>query len=117
MIFRYVALRKESKSSTALRELEENAAVVKDSIWPLPIVHFYLGKIDENAMYAAAESADAKKKPGQLCEARFFAAEEKLLKGNSEAALPLLRAAEKECPATFYEAHAARAELKRLGRF
>jgi lipoprotein NlpI len=66
-------------------------------------------------MYAAAENPEPKKNTEQICEANFYAAEAKLLKGATEEAIPLLRAAEKECPPTFYEAHGARAELKRLG--
>jgi lipoprotein NlpI len=83
--------------------------------WPGAVVAFYLGKIDEKAMYTAAENSDPKKKGEQMCEANFYAAEAKLLKNETEGAIPLLRAAEKECPPTFYEAHGARAELKRLG--
>jgi lipoprotein NlpI len=114
MLFRYIALTKQGQSQSALRELEENAAKVKENHWPLPIIHFYLGKIDEKAVFAAAETTDAKKRAGQVCESNFFAAEARLLKGKTDEGLPMLQTAEKECPPTFYEAHAARAELKRL---
>lgn len=95
--------------------LESRAQRLDLGKWPGAVVAFYLGKIDEKAMYAAAENPEPKKNTEQICEANFYAAEAKLLKGATEEAIPLLRAAEKECPPTFYEAHGARAELKRLG--
>jgi lipoprotein NlpI len=116
IIWRYVTSVKTGDSQPALRELSDNAEKLKETRWPFPVINFYLGKIDEKGMYAAADTADPKKKAEQICEANFYLAEAKLLKANVEDAIPLLRAAEKECPPSFYEAHAARAELKRLGR-
>jgi lipoprotein NlpI len=95
--------------------LESRAQRLNLGKWPGAVVAFYLGKIDEKAMYAAAENPEPKKKTEQICEANFFAAEAKLFKGETTEAIPLLRAAERDCPPTFYEAHGARAELKRLG--
>jgi tetratricopeptide (TPR) repeat protein len=85
--------------------------------WPGAVIQFYLDKIDEKGMYAAAEDPDPKKKTERICEAHFYAAQVKLLKGTGQDAIPLLRAAaEKECQPTFYETQGARAELKRLGQ-
>ncbi|HEY2989310.1 MAG TPA: tetratricopeptide repeat protein, partial [Candidatus Binatia bacterium] len=83
--------------------------------WPGAVITFYLGKIDEKTMYAAAENPEPKKKTEQICEANFYSAEAKLLKGETTEAIPLLRAAAKDCPPTFFEARFAHAELKRLG--
>jgi len=116
VIWRYLTSAKTGDSQVAIRELGENAANIKETHWPSPVMNFYLNKIDEKAMYAAAESADAKKNTEQICEANFYAAEGKFLNGRADDAIPLLRMAEKDCPPTFNEAHAARAELKRLGR-
>ena len=44
MLFRYLTLSKQGGSQSALRELEENAAKVKESRWPLPIIQFYFGE-------------------------------------------------------------------------
>ena len=115
ILWRYIMQAKEGGLETASRELSENAGKLKEPRWPAPVIDFYLGKIDEKEMYAAAEHLDPKKKSEQVCEADFYAAEAKLLKGATEEAIPLLRAAEKDCPPTFYEAHGASAELRRLG--
>lgn len=95
--------------------LESRSQWLNLNQWPGPVVDFYLGKIDEKGMYTAMENRDPKKKREQICEANFYAAEAKLLKDAIPEAIPLLRSAEKECPPTFFEAQAARAELKRLG--
>jgi lipoprotein NlpI len=115
ILWRYITVAKENKMEIASRELGEHAAKLNETRWPVPVVHFFLGKINEKEMYAAAENPDPKKTSEQICEANFYAAEAKLLKSMTNEAIPLLRAAEKECPPTFYESHGARAELKRLG--
>jgi lipoprotein NlpI len=95
--------------------LENRSQGLNLNQWPGPVVDFYLGKIDEKEIYAAVENRDAKKNREQICEANFYLAEAKLLKNAITDAIPLLRSAEKECPPTFIEGQAVRAELKRLG--
>ncbi len=115
ILLRYIALTKENRIEIASRELSEHAAKLDVTRWPAPVIDFYLGKIGEMEMYAGAENSDPKKRTEQICEANFYAAEAKLLKKATNEAIPLLRAAENECPTTFYESHGASAELKRLG--
>ncbi|HKA33190.1 MAG TPA: tetratricopeptide repeat protein [Candidatus Binatia bacterium] len=116
VIWRYLTTAKTGDLRSAARELGDNAAKLREKSWPAPIVDFYLDKIDEKAMYAAAQDEDATKASEHVCEANFYAAEARLLKGMTEQAAALLRTAEKDCPPGFHEAHAARAELKRLVR-
>ncbi len=115
ILWHYIALARENRMEIASRKLGEHAAKLNETRWPAPVVHFFLGKINEKEMYTAAENPDPKKRSEQICEANFYAAEAKLLKGVTNEAIPLLRAAEKECPSTFYEAHGASAELRRVG--
>ena len=115
ILWHYIALARENRMEIASRKLGEHAAKLKESRWPAPVIEFYLGKIAEREMHAAAENPDPKKRGEQICEANFYTAEAKLLKNTTNEALPLLRAAEKECPPTFYESHGASAELRRLG--
>jgi lipoprotein NlpI len=127
-LWRYLAQAKTSGLDAARRELRDGAAKLDDAgaqkggqveaaaSWPAAVIDFYLGKISEKAMYAAAEDRDSAAKREKLCEANFYAAEAKLLKNESKDAIPLLHSAEKDCPAAFAEAHGAAAELKRLGQ-
>ncbi|HEY3302935.1 MAG TPA: tetratricopeptide repeat protein [Candidatus Binatia bacterium] len=128
VLWRYLAQAKTSGPDVAQRELRDSAAKLDDggaqkerpletaANWPTPVIDFYLEKISEKAMYAAAEDRDSAAKREKLCEASFYAAEAKLLKKESKDAIPLLRTAEKDCPTAFAEAHGASAELKRLGQ-
>ncbi|MDH3443035.1 MAG: tetratricopeptide repeat protein, partial [Deltaproteobacteria bacterium] len=95
--------------------LKNNAQKLDLDKWPGPVINFYLGAIDESALYAAAQSPDPKILRERVCEANFYVAEAKLLGNAVPDALPLLRDAEKNCPPNFMESHAASAELKRLG--
>jgi len=96
--------------------LEGRAPRLNLKNWPGPVINFYLGKLDEAAMYAAAEDVDARKRSERICEANFFAAEVKVLKGAVAEAVPLLRAAAEDCPPNLTAKSGARAELKRLGQ-
>jgi lipoprotein NlpI len=115
-VWRYLAQAKSSGRQAAERELGDNTAKLKETKWPRAVIDFYLGKNSEKALYEATANPDAKKKNEQLCEANFYVAEAKLLSGNQQEAIPLLRAANKDCPPTSVEFHGASAELKRLER-
>ena len=116
ILFRYLVEAKIGSALAAARELELDAAKLKERHWPAPIIDFHIGRIDENAMFAAAHDSDPKKKKEKTCAANFHVGEARLLRANVTSAIPLLRAAEKTCPSHSYESHAASTELIRLGQ-
>jgi hypothetical protein len=75
-----------------------------------------VGKIDEKAMFAAADDPDPKLRHEKICAANFHAGASKLFRAHVSGAVPLLRAAANDCPPQLYESHAAATELHRLGR-
>jgi lipoprotein NlpI len=81
--------------------------------WPRPLVAYFLGRIDEAAMSAAA--ANGPNRVEQECEARFFIGQRHLIAGEKDAATAALRQALAQCPAHMVEHHATKVELKRLG--
>jgi lipoprotein NlpI len=81
--------------------------------WPKPLVAFYIDRIDEAAMLAAA--AAGPNRAEQECEARFFLGQRHIIAGAKEAAVAALRQAHESCPRHMVEFHAAGVELKRLG--
>ena len=81
--------------------------------WPKPLVAYFLGRIDEAAMFAAA--ANGPSRVEQECEARFFLAQKQVIGGAGNAAVAALRQALAQCPSHMVEHHATRVELKRLG--
>jgi lipoprotein NlpI len=116
MLFRYLVEAKIGNALAAARELEVDAAKLNERQWPAPIIDFHIGRIDEKAMFAAANDPDPKMKNEKTCAANFHAGESRLFRAQVNAAIPLLRAAEKDCPSYFYESHAASTELQRLGQ-
>jgi lipoprotein NlpI len=83
--------------------------------WPQPVILFLSGKLTTQALMAAALHPDAKKQAEQQCEARFYAGQWHLIRGEKTRAAELLGAARASCPKTFTEYAGAVAELKRLG--
>ena len=116
VLFRYLVEAKIGNALAAARELELDAAKLKERPWPAPIIDFHLGKIDEKAMFAAASDPDPRKQREKICAANFHAGEARLLRANVTVAISLLRAADKDCPSHLYESHGASTELKRLGQ-
>jgi lipoprotein NlpI len=116
ILFRYLVEAKIGNALAAARDLEVDAAKLKERRWPAPIIDFHLGRIDEKAMFAAANDSDPKMKNEKTCAANFHAGESRLFRAQVSAAISLLRAAEKDCPSHFYESHGASTELKRLGQ-
>ena len=116
ILFRYLVEAKIGNALAAARELENDAIGLKERRWPAPVIDFHLGRIDEKAMFAAANDPDQNMRNEKVCAANFHAGEARLLRAQVSAAIPLLRAAEKDCPSHFYESHGASTELKRLGQ-
>jgi lipoprotein NlpI len=116
ILFRYLAEAKIGNVQGAGRELEADAAKLKERSWPAPIIDFHLGKIDEKAMFAAANDPDPKLKTEKICAANFHAGEHRLFRAYLSGAIALLRAAAKDCPSRLYEFHGASTELQRLGQ-
>jgi WD40 repeat protein/tetratricopeptide (TPR) repeat protein len=97
-------------------ELADQAGKVDRAEWPWPAVALYLGSSSpEDVRKSALSAADAKTRRDQTCEANFYIAVYQLDKGEQAAAIPLLRAAAKDCPPSFWEQSSAVAELRRLG--
>jgi len=94
--------------------LEKALAALKDAAWPAPVVQYLLGRIDREALLAAA-AADEERRKGRVCEARFYAAEHLIAGGGAQEARPLLEAARDDCPRNFIEYDAAVAELAKPG--
>jgi tetratricopeptide (TPR) repeat protein/predicted aspartyl protease len=90
--------------------LEQGVAKLKDGEWPAPIMLYLLGRLDREALIAAA-GADETKRKGQVCEARFYMAESFIAAGRKNDARPLLETARDECPPNSVEHGSAVIEL------
>ena len=84
------------------------------TVWPAPIVKFFLGDLTADALLGAATDPNSETMRGQICEANFYTAELELLKHVKKEALRLFQIAASDCPRSFIEWRAATAELSRL---
>jgi lipoprotein NlpI len=94
-------LRRES----AVAELETNAAKLKQTNWPVPVIELFLGRRTPEETLAAASSF-----PNLRCDAEFYLGEWYLLRGDRAAAMDHLKTSAQMCPSD----EDARAELKHL---
>ncbi len=116
-LWRYLALGKANDERGAARELaEQSARAASDKRWPAAVWEFYLGKIDERTLVAAIEQSEETVKAEQQCQAHFYVAEAKLLKGAKDDAIARLQNVRSQCPPNTAFFHGANAELKRFGQ-
>jgi lipoprotein NlpI len=95
--------------------LPQASAKVDMSRWPAPIIRMFLGRMPAEAVLAAADDPDAKKKKRQVCQANFYGGELALRQGAKDEAVRLFRLAASGCSKDVDEWLAANAELKALG--
>ena len=102
------------KAAALLDAHLKNQASAKMSDWYKSICIFLLGRSSEQALIRAADDPDPKKANEQSCEAYFFAGSVRIIDGNPDEALRLLR----QCIATnvtdFTEHASAKAELESI---
>ena len=89
-------------------ELAAGQTRVHDTNWPFPIVRYFEGEIDAEAMRAAASGDDDR------CEADFYAGELMAARGDIAGGRSRLAAAKDECPGYYVEKPSAEIEWKRL---
>ena len=94
--------------------LAEAAKQIDMTKWPAPIIRLFLGQATPEALLATADDPDAKTKQRKVCEVNFYSAELALHRRAKDEATRLFRLAATECPESFTERAAARAELNAL---
>ena len=93
----------------AQKELERNAARLKENGWPFAAIELLLGRRTPDATMAAARSGD------QRCEAHYYVGDWHLLHDARTDAIAAFRRAAETCKRNFIEYYGAVAELKALG--
>ena len=81
-----------------LEDLAKRASVLERTKWPWPLVAFYLGQMDSEAVRAAALSSEkAGTRDEQVCEAEFYIGVHRLENGDRPEALRVLQSAIDKC--------------------
>ncbi len=104
-----------AQRNNAPSHLSQASAKIDMTPWPAPIIRSYLGRMPPEAVLAAADDPDAKKKKSQVCEANFYGGELALRQGAKDEAVRLFQLAASGCARDANEWFAANAELKALG--
>jgi tetratricopeptide (TPR) repeat protein len=89
-LLRYLARQHRGQDGSA--ELATAAAQLQEKSWPYPAIEFFLGQRSADQMLSAVAN------PVERCEARFYAAEEHVLRGNRNDAVVALKKAVEICP-------------------
>jgi len=110
----WLSLSRVRRGLDARAALEQGIAKLKDAEWPQPIMQYLLGRIDREALMAAAGSSDEKKRKERECEARFYVAEHFIARGQKNDVRALLEMARDECPRDYIEYDSALIELPNL---
>jgi lipoprotein NlpI len=105
LLFWYLASLKIGRDADA--ELASRARPQNGRQWPFPVVALYLGKAGDDAVRAAAQTAD------ERAEAEFYIGEWHLHARRRTEAIAALQAAAQACPRGFMEHTAAVMELER----
>ena len=94
--------------------LEQDMAKLKEDEWPRPVMLHLLGRMDREALVAAAtREVDEKVRNERVCEANYYIAARLIAAGERAPARPLLEKARAGCPPNFIEYDAAVAELEK----
>ena len=90
------------------------AASVDLKEWPGPVVAFYLGKLTDQQLLAAAANPNADIQTDRRCQANFYIGQAAMLDRRTAPAGQLFTEIAQHCPVTLPEYVGARAELAHL---
>jgi predicted aspartyl protease/tetratricopeptide (TPR) repeat protein len=108
----WLALARMRRGLDANAALEEGMSRMGQAEWPMPVMRHMQGRLDMQALMAAAANPDPKLRREHECEARYYASALLSLKGKAAEARPLVEQAAAECPRNFVEYDSARIDLK-----
>lgn len=112
VIWLYLAERRAGQTGSI--GLERRASSLKLDKWRRAVVEFLLDRMTDGSLFRAAEDPNSQKRTEQMCEANYFTAQAKLMRGNIKDAVPQLRSAATDCSRNVTVLAAVLAELKRL---
>jgi len=113
-LWRYMAVARLAGIEPASGSLGPGTQPGPGEPWPGPVVDYFHGSIDAAMLLSDAKKSQEARDLSQVCEARFYMAEDSLLRQRGDA-IALFQQTLKECPINFHEYEGAMAELKAAG--
>jgi lipoprotein NlpI len=111
-IWLYFINRRLARPDTAL--FAAHVARTDPAQWPAPVAQFYLGKLTEAQLFAAAKETNSPAMRDQTCAVSFYLGEDLLVKKRAADAVKRFEETRAACPKTSTEYEGAVAELARL---
>ena len=94
------------------RDFEAHVTPIDSAQWPAPVVAYFLGRLSEDSLRAAAVADSAER--GQRCGVGFYLGQAALIEGRAAEAAKLFQATRAGCAKELSEHRGAVAELRRL---
>ncbi len=109
----YAARERASRDGrTGLREVLPN---LDRNQWPVPVLHFFLGKLSAARLLAEAKHHNRQTELEQLCEANYYIAQQHMIGGRKRQAAKRFKRAVDTGISNFVEYSGAQAELATMG--
>ncbi|HVJ41052.1 MAG TPA: tetratricopeptide repeat protein [Dongiaceae bacterium] len=113
--FQAQAAKKDPQAGGDAKALEAAAGKLLDQQWPVQVIRYFQGKMDQAAIFAALDSSDLKQGQGFRCEFNYYLGQQALLKGDRKAAADFFKAALATKSSTTIEYIDSNLALKQLG--
>jgi lipoprotein NlpI len=110
----FLAQHRAGTGAQATAALRQQMSALDAAKWPMPILRFYAGEIDEPALRATIGISETAERRRRACDVAFYAGEYALIVGDLAMAGALLTEATAVCPNAAAEAVMATTDLSRL---
>jgi tetratricopeptide (TPR) repeat protein len=110
----YAARERSARKGTGKAALQRNTVDTNLSLWPGPVVGYYLGKLDEKALIDKAKAAHGQEEKEQLCEAYYYIGQQLLIEGKPKRAAEMFNKSIATEISNFIEYGGSKAELARM---
>jgi lipoprotein NlpI len=91
--FQALSAKKNPQDAGDPKALQTAIGKLLDDQWPVQILRYFQGKMDQAAVFALIDSNYPKQAPGLRCEFNYYLGEQALLKGDKKAAADFFKAA------------------------
>jgi lipoprotein NlpI len=113
--FQASSAKKNSQDAGDPKALQTAIGKLLDDQWPVQILHYFQGKMDQAAIFALIDSNYPKQASSLRCEFNYYLGEQALLKGDKKAAADFFKAAIATKSNTTIEFIDSNLALKQLG--
>lgn len=113
--FQALAAKKDPQANGDPKALDTAAAKLLDEQWPVQVIRYFQGKLDQTAVFSGLDNSNLKQGQAFRCEFNYYLGQQALLKGDKKAATAFFKAALATKSSTTLEYIDSTLALKALG--